>query len=167
MKPFLKVVKDSTKHLKSAIKALQQKETLVGIPSTTDKRTDENGEITNAALLYIHEHGSDIQNIPARPVLAIGIRNAQEAIALEYAKLAKAVLTKGGNAYDTYYERVGMIASQSVKKVFNEQDGLEPLAESTLEQRKREGFNGDKALIRTGQLRNAITYVVRNKKWRK
>ena len=35
------------------------------------------------------------------------------------------------------------------------------LSDATLETRESEGFKGTKALIVTGQMRNAITYVVK------
>lgn len=160
-KPFLKI-EDFTKAFMESVAALKVMETLVGIPEEDNSR-QEQGEIGNAALLFINNFGSPANNIPARPVMEIGIRNAQDQIAEEMKKAAKNGLKKGPKALAQYYERAGIIASNSVKRAINDQIGIEPPADSTLAARQRAGFKGTKALIVTGQMRNAITYVVRSK----
>lgn len=163
-KTFLKVKSDFTKGLTGAISALQAKSVAVGIPAAETDRDD--GEITNAALLFINNFGSPAQNIPARPVMDIGIRNAKDAITAEFEAFGRAVFTKdvGPQAYDKYYNRIGIIASNSIKAVINSQEGIAPPSEATLANRERKGFKGTKALIETGQLRNAITYVIETKR---
>lgn len=156
-KPFLKI-EDFTKAFMNSVAALRQSETLVGIPEEENKREDEG--IGNAALLFINNFGSPANNIPARPVMEIGIRNAQDDIANEMKRAAIAGLSKGGKAVTQYFERVGIIASNSVKRAINEQIDIESPADSTLKNRESKGFKGTKALLVTGQLRNAITYVV-------
>ena len=163
-KPFLKV-SDFTDSLKNAIAALKDQQTLVGIPSTKDGRKEEDGDqIGNAAILFINEFGSPANNIPARPVMAIGIKKAQPQVTEELKKAAQSALSKGPDGVSAYFERAGIIASNSVKGVINDQEGIEHIAFSTALGRLRKGFKGDKALIVTGQMRNAITYVVRNRK---
>jgi len=113
--------------------------------------------------LAINHFGSEAAHIPPRPVLTTGIRNAQKAIAEEFKKAAIGALSKGSSALETYYERAGTIASNSCKKVINDQEGLKAPSKATLESRKyltATGFKGKKALLVTAQLRNAITYVV-------
>ena len=156
--------KDNSDEINTWIKSLQKGEVLVGIPSSDSDRQPVNGEdpeINNAGILFINEYGSEDGKIPASRPMATGIKNAQEAIAEEFKKCAQAVLTKGPAALSLYYERVGSIASNSVKKVINDQQGFEPPADSTLAARAAEGFKGKKRLIVTGQMRNAITYVVK------
>lgn len=155
------VTKDFTKEFQKIIASFKNDEVLVGIPAEDSDRTD--GPITNAALLAINEFGSPINNIPPRPVMQIGIRNAQDAIGEEFKKAAKEALSNGVPALERYYNRAGLIASQSVKKVINDQEGIAPPAASTLASREARGFKGTKALIVTGAMRNAITYVVRRK----
>lgn len=157
---YLKIT-DFTKAFKESIALLTIKETLVGIPRDESQR--EEGQITNAELLFINEFGSPVNNIPARPVMSIGIRKVRDEIVDEFKACAKAILDKDSSALERYYERVGIIASNSVKNVINNQEGIEHIAFSTALARLRAGFNGDKALVVTGQMRNAITYVVRNK----
>lgn len=162
--PFLKVTNDFTDNFNKIIKRFRNDDVLVGIPQQETKRKDEEaGQINNATLLAINNFGSPVNNIPARPVMKIGILNAQAAIAEQFKNAAKNVLTQGLAALDIYYERVGIIASNSIKKAINDQDGIKEPAASTLAGRKRKGFKGTKALVVTGQMRNAITYVVRVK----
>lgn len=158
-KPFLKV-EDFTGAFMNAVASLRQSETLVGIPEEEDNRQEDDGVIGNAALLFINNFGSPANNIPARPVMEIGIRNAQDAITEEMRKAAKEGLSKGGKAVTQYFDRVGIIASNSVKRAINDQIDIEPPADSTLKNRESRGFKGTKSLLVTGQMRNAITYVV-------
>ena len=84
MKPTLTVTSDFTKEFNDIVKQFKRDAVLVGIPELDSKRKDDDEKpepINNAALLAINEFGSPIQNIPARPVMSIGIRNAQEEIA--------------------------------------------------------------------------------------
>jgi hypothetical protein len=169
--PYMKVTSDFTETFNAAIKRFKNDAVLVGIPQTEDKREEqEKGTIGNAALLAINNFGSPVNNIPARPVMKIGIRNAQEAIAEQFKLAARAVLKEGQSAITKYYDRAGMVASQAIKKAINDQDGIKPPAESTLKARKyltQKGFKGTKALVVTGQLRNAITWVLRGGAWGK
>lgn len=161
-KPTLTVTSDFTDQFNAIMRGLKRDAVLVGIPDTTTEREkDENqGPITNAALLAINNFGSPANNIPARPVMQIGIKLAQDEIAEQFKKAALNALTKGESATDTYYERAGIIASNSIKKVINEQTDIDPPADSTIRNRESKGFKGTKALVVTGQMRNAITYVV-------
>lgn len=154
------VTTDFTDKFNSIIKKFRKDAVLVGIPADDATRKDDD-PINNAALLAINNFGSPLQNIPPRPVMAIGIRNAMGAIAEQMRLAAKNALTKGVAAVFTYYERAGIIASNSIKKAINSQEGIEGPADATLAARKAHGFAGTKALIVTGQMRNAITYVVK------
>jgi hypothetical protein len=137
--PTFQVTIDKTEDFKKIIAGFQRDAVLVGIPEETGERKNdpkEKGEISNAALLAINNFGSPINNIPPRPVMQIGIRNAQAAIAEHFKTMAR--------------------------DVWSNQEGIAGPAASTLASRKSDGFKGTKALIRTGQMRNAITYVVRS-----
>lgn len=163
-KPTLKVTADFTDQFNDMIKRFRNDSVLVGIPADAAAREPEPGEpanINNATILAINEFGSEVQGIPPRPVMKIGIKNAQDAIAEQFKKCAQSSLKVGLSALDVYYERAGIIASSSIKKVINSQEGIQHIAFSTALARLRKGFKGDKALIVTGQLRNAITYVVK------
>jgi hypothetical protein len=159
-KPYLQVTSDFTKEFNDVIKKFKRDAVLVGIPEEDTKR-DEDAPINNATLLAINNFGSPANNIPPRPVMEIGIRKAQPEIIEEFRKGAKAALKDGLSALSKVYNRVGMIAANSIKKAINSQEGIDPPTDATLAARKREGFAGTKSLIVTGQMRNAITYVVK------
>jgi hypothetical protein len=162
MKPKLTVTADFTENFNAIIKRFRHDDVLVGIPEQDSERKDDD-PIGNAALLAINEFGSAVNNIPPRPVMAIGIRKAKDEIAEQFRQAAVNALKQGFAALDTYFERAGIIASNSVKKVINSQEGIKGPSEATLAARKAQGFKGTKALVVTGQMRNAITYVVRGK----
>lgn len=154
------VVEDFTDKFNEIVKGFKRDAVLVGIPQQ-DAERKETDPINNAALLAINEFGSPLNNIPPRPAMAIGLRNAQDAIAEQFKLAAQQALTKGLAALSPAYNRVGLIASNSVKKAINSQEGLAEPSEATLAAREAAGFKGTKALIVTGQMRNAITYVVK------
>ncbi len=159
-KPSLTVTSDFTKDFNDIIKKFKNDAIRVGIPQ--EENTREEDPIGNAAILAINEFGSPTNNVAAWPVMSIGIRNAQDEIAEQLKNAATKALTQGFNAVEAYYNRAGIIASNSIKKVINAQEGLpdgRPM-DSTLAARKSKGFLGTKAMIVTGQVRNAITYVI-------
>lgn len=167
-KPKLTVTSDFTDTFNETIKRFKRDDVLVGIPEAKTNRKEDAPEegdepITNAAILAINVFGSPANNIPSWDVMSIGIRKAKNEIAEQFKVAAKSALTKGFSALDTYWNRVGIIASVSIKKTINEQDGAPDLSERTLAERRARGFKGDKRLIVTGQMRNAITYVTRSK----
>ena len=163
---------DYTKDFKEIVARFKRDAVLIGIPSNDNEREDgesDEGEIGNAAILAINHFGSEEAHIPPRPVLAIGIKKAQPEIAEAFKKAAQDAFKSGAPSLVQSYERVGTIAANSCKRVINDQEGIQKPADSTLAGRKyltKNGFKGTKALLVTGQLRNAITYVV-NSIWGK
>lgn len=160
MKSKIEVTADFTDNFNRIISKFKNDAVLVGIPAEKTNRRDD-APINNATILAINEFGSPMNNIPPRPVMAIGIRNAQAQIADQFKLAAQNVFSKGLAALNMYYNRAGIIASNSVKKAINDQIGFDGPAESTLRARAARGFKGTKSLIVTGQMRAAITYIVR------
>lgn len=160
VKPTLTVTSDFTDDFNEIIKRFKNDDVLVGIPEIDPSRK-EISPINNATLLALNNFGSPANNIPARPVMEIGIRNAESDIAEAFKAAAKNVLSEGLSALLPAYTRIGIIASNSVKKAINSQEGIEGPSPATLKARESHGFKGTKALVVTGQMRNAITYVVR------
>lgn len=157
----VQVTKDDVKKVLANIEAMAGKELLIGIPAEKSPRKGD--PITNASLGYIHENGSPARNIPARPFLVPGVKKATPKAIAAMKKLAGDALTDR-NATDKALNAAGLIAQASVKRQIVSQEGFTPLKAGTLAARKRSGAKGTKALIRTGQLLNSITYVVRGKK---
>ena len=154
------VTRDNAKNVIAAIQDMAKKHVLVGIPSSENGRND--GSIGNAALGAIHENGSGVRNIPARPFLKPGVAAAADQCAKLLKSAAQNAFTDK-SAIDKGLNAAGLVAQASVKKRIVSQEGFTPLKAATLAARKRKGAKGEKALIRTGQLLNSITYVVRKK----
>ena len=158
MTATVKVTVDETKNVLANIKAMLGKQVLVGIPDANAGRKD--GAITNAALGYIHENGSPARNIPARPFLIPGVA-AVKAKTVSILKRAAEDGLENPSAVDKGLNAAGLVAVASVKNRIRNGEGFAPLSEATIAERKRKGAKGTKPLIRTGQLLNSITYVVR------
>lgn len=152
---------DGMNKLKAEIEEFKKKELLVGIPAAEGSRNDTS--VSNAAILYIQETGSPANNIPARPSLRPGVKKVEKRIISELRKGAINVLNGSLEALNIAYMRAGSIAQNSVKATIRAGEGFAPLAPSTIAARKRAGARGTKPLIRTGQLINSVTYVVRPK----
>lgn len=161
MKATLKVTSDFTSQFNDVVRRFKNDEVLVGIPEQESARKKD--EISNAALLAMANFGSPANNIPPWPVMALGIRAAREPIADQFKKAIQNAFKRGLPALDIYYNRAGILASNSIKKIINAQIEVPPdkPSKSTLASRKSRGFKGTKYWLVTGQMRNAITYVLR------
>lgn len=158
----INIVKDDVQKLLKNIEAIASKSVLVGIPS--EKKERKEGDITNAEIGFIHEYGSPMRNIPARPFLVSGVKASAERVS----KILKAYASDALNdasTIDKGLHAAGLIAQSQIKKQIVSQEGFVPLSSTTLKARAAKGFKGTKALIRTGQLLNSITFVVRKKKY--
>ncbi len=163
-KPSLKVTSDFTDKFKETMSRFKHDAVLVGIPEEKTTRKDD-APMGNAAILALNHFGSPAQNIPARPVLSIGMRNAKDEVAEQMKLAAREALTQGPRALEYRYDRAGFIAAAACKRVINEQDSIQEPSPATLRARKyltKAGFKGEKALLVTGQVRNAITHIVRS-----
>jgi hypothetical protein len=141
--------------IRKSIDRLKKSEVLVGIPAPTTQRRGE--PINNASLLFIQTNGSQLKNIPPRPVLEPSIEANKGIITPHLGAAAKAVMDQRPDAAERELERAGMIASNCAKRWFTDpRNNWPPNAPSTVEEK-----GSDRPLIDTGQLRRAITYVVR------
>jgi len=179
VKSASKKLMDRTAKIAKDLDRLTRENVLVGVPGKTDKRKE--GEVTNATLAFIHDQGSPAQNIPARPFMKPGIKAVQKQITSILRAGAMDVLSGQSGAAERALNKAGLTASSSIKNVINE--GIAPpLKWSTVKGRLRNkiavkgakaalAHGGDmpdmadaKPLVATGQLRNSITYVIRDKK---
>ena len=173
------------KALMDRIKQLSSQKVCVGVPDEDAERKDSN--VSNADLIYIHthgvrppnvraemqtnldkgkkysvalqmyihEHGSFAYQVPPRPVIEPAIENSKGDIGELLGEAAK-VAADGENTKKAL-ESVGEEAQQDVQDWFtNSKNGWAPNAESTVKKKK-----SDKPLIDTGELRKAITFVIR------
>jgi hypothetical protein len=158
------VTKDATSSLLKDIKRLTQTQVLVGVPDTTSGRQDPGQPITNASVGYINEFGSPARNIPARPHLIPGVRDAMaDTIPRIMQKGAERVLAGQSDAVDKTMNGVGLTAQAAVRRKIT--DVLSPpLAPRTLAGRQARGHKGETPLIDTGQYLRSITHVLRRGK---
>lgn len=133
-----------------------KKKVHVGVPSGGHR---DDGEFSNADIMAISEYGSPVNNIPPRPVMTLGLEKCQAQVLDELKRGAERALS-GEDTTDETLNRVGMIASNTIKKVIDQQDGIEPISYYTLLARLSKGFEGDKALLVSGQFRNSITWKI-------
>lgn len=157
----VKVTKDGLPKVLRSIQQLALQEVLIGIPATTTDRKDAQ-PINNATIGYIQESGSPANNLPARPFLVPGVQNSLPAATEQLKKGAQEALRGNADGADKRVNAAGIVAQNAVREQINS-NIPPPLAESTLEGRRRRGRTGEIPLIDTGQLRNSITYVIRKK----
>lgn len=187
--PGVTITRQNLQEVLAGVKALASSEVLVGFPQDTTERDAEPGDdpekrdITNAALGYIHDNGVPEVGIPARPFMIPGIRAAQPQVE-QYLEGALSAAAQGKVAVaEGQLHAAGMAAKLAIQKKINE--GIPPpLSEYTLKKRaargggslvakaaQRELDNRDKGLppaldvakplVDTGQMRNAVNYVIR------
>ncbi len=178
---------DNFKKLTQSVEALTNTQVMVGVPD--DKSGRREGEINNAELAYIHDKGAPEAGIPARPFMEPGIKAVQAQIVTEMQNAGKAILNGGkfgsAKSVEGYLNRIGIICVRSIRAKITA--GIAPeLAPSTIRGRiyrikgkaRRKKIRAELAsgtpasrqngaegvftpLVVTGQLRNAITYVLR------
>lgn len=165
MTTSIKIVRDGLPSLKAALASLAEGHVLVGIPAENAGREidpEDPEPIGNAALGYIHEHGSPAANIPARPWLRPGVDDAREEIVRRYRTGAQAIIEGRLSDADQVHHAIGQVAAAAVKRRIVDGD-FAPLAPATIAKRKARGRKSEKPLTDTGQMRNAVTYVVRSR----
>lgn len=178
---------DRVRAVLGGITSLIQKDVLVGIPETVGQR--ENEPVNNATLGYIHEFGAPAANIPARPHLLPGIRAVQDRIIGQFKLATNAALSGEGSKTDGFLDRAGVIATNSVKQRLRS-NIPPPLKPATIRGRKysrgtksrragekeylaliaqgaepgsAQSAAGIVALVNTGQLLRAYTWVLRRR----
>lgn len=161
------VVRDNTKALDEILKELGSHQVLIGIPAETAER--DGGPISNAAIGYILETGAPEQNLPARPFLHPGVASARDDIAkvarntLVQALALRGSTSESARAIQNGLAQMGLVAANAVCRRIDTGD-FAPLAPSTIYRRQRRANaprSGEKPLVDSGQLRSAVTYVVR------
>lgn len=126
----------------------------IGVP--TSKNGMHEGGINMATLLALHVLGAPSRGIPQRdPLRPPLIANAQRYSDLLALGLKNALAN--GTDPKLVYEKIGIVATNDVKDYFIT-GNFKALSEKTI---KAKGSS--KPLIDSGELRNSITYEVRQK----
>lgn len=158
-KTGLTVVADHVAQLAEGLALLARLRVSVGVPEDKGPRK-EGADITNAALLYIHENGAPEVGIPARPTLKPGIKDARQEIERRLRLAGTAAMDGKPQSVRNQFAAAGQAGASAVKARINS-NTPPPLAPATLAARKRRGVKRTNTLVDTGQMRNAVTYVVR------
>ena len=183
--PNLTVTGRGLQDIAADLRLLADLELLVGVPEDKSQRDDpDSKDITNAALLYIHENGMPEQNIPSRPSMGPAMAENQDLITDSLSGIARKVVRGEPAALEIGYQRLGVRLVSAIKNKIN--DGVPPpLADSTLRQRARKGTPGGrigakaelerrakgeapgtdlaKPLVATSEMRESVTHVIRKK----
>lgn len=165
----LNIIADHMAKVTAGIDLLATTRVMVGVPE--DEASRQDGAMTNAALAYIHDNGAPEANIPARPFMRPGIARAQADIANYHKAAGELVFHGKPEAARKALMAAGQAAVNSIRATISE--GIPPpLAQATVD-RRRIRSKGSKyrrkatgpadvtPLVDTGQMRNAITYVIR------
>lgn len=158
MKNGVTVVTDKLAAVVAGIEALVSYRIMVGVPSDRAGRRDL--AIDNAALAYIHDNGAPEVGIPARPFMLEGVNDVRDRIVEQQEHAAEAALDGKPDKVEQFYHRAGLIAQAGIRAKIT-RGPFVPLKPATLAARRRRGRKGTRPLIDTGQLRNAISYVIR------
>lgn len=152
----IKVRKDIYKQVKKKLLDFSKQDLLIGVPQEKTQREGNERSITNAELMFIHTNGSPARNIPKRPTIEPTIDENKAKITEKFKNAVNKILQNKGDGKDDL-EKLGLWIVNKVKARF----GSDELAENAPSTIAKKG--SDRPLIDTGQLRNSVTYVIRNK----
>jgi len=148
--------------IEAALKQLADSVALVGIPEDEARRQD--GEITNASLLYIHTNGSPLAGLPARPLIEPALENSKEQLGDVLQEAAASAFEGNAQMAMQGLEKAGLAGQRAVQLWFDNPDNMWDKNRGAVEEAKiAKGSNPPKPLIDTGELRRAITYAVRKR----
>lgn len=154
---------DNFRSVAVAIRFLAETRVMAGVPSTKTARSD--GPINNAQLMYIHENGAPEVNIPPRPVVLPAIASIKLDLRNDFEKAGQYAMDGKLSAVERLYNAIGLRAQNAMQARIVAGPFI-PLKPATIAARKRDGFRGEKPLIRSGKLKASLTYVIRKIPWR-
>lgn len=184
----VEITLDNVSKVFASINELVNAKVLIGIPESNNHREDD--PINNATIGYIQEFGSPATNIPARPFLVPGVQKAESAALVQLRKAADASLDGKPKVADQALNDAGIVGMNAARREIGS-NIPPPLAPATIRARKyargtksrrasedqyldaiasgtppadAQAQAGIISLVNTGQLRNAITYVVKRGK---
>ena len=151
----MKSLKDVVQQIFDPFSILSKFRLEIGVFTLKTKRKIQVG-ITNAELMFIHENGSPIRNIPARPVLQLTIDYVnQNLLQNSIDKCVKIILDKNADEQliRQELEKLAIRIENYARKLIYSNDGrLAPNAPSVARAK-----GGNHPLFNTGQLARSIT----------
>lgn len=145
------------KEIYDAVKKLPEYQIEIGVISIHSKRKEKvRIGLTNAELMFIHENGSPLRHIPARPVLQMTLDYAnRELLQPTIAKCIDAFLDSSlkESAIERELNKLCIRMENYAREIIYSNDGrLAPNAPSVAAKKK-----GNHPLFDTGQLARSIT----------
>lgn len=145
------------KEIYDAVKKLPEYQIEIGVISVHSKRKEKvRIGLTNAELMFIHENGSPLRHIPARPVLQMTLDYAnRELLQPTIVKCIDAFLDSGlkESAIEQELKKLCIRMENYAREIIYSNDGrLAPNAPSVAAKKK-----GNHPLFDTGQLARSIT----------
>ena len=142
---------------KRLLDSLSEYVILIGVvqKDTTRKKVVASVGLTNAELMFIHENGSPMRHIPARPVLEMTIKHAADEMFDEVLNTCVEGILSDWTQADVEKElkKMCMRMETYARKIIYDNDGrLAPNAPSVAAKKK-----GNHPLFDTGQLARSIT----------
>lgn len=142
---------------KKLLDSLSEYVILIGVvqKDTTRKKVVASVGLTNAELMFIHENGSPMRHIPARPVLEMTIKYAADKMFDEVINTCVEGVLEGWTQTDVENElkKMCMRMETYARKIIYDNDGrLAPNAPSVIAKKKT-----NHPLFDTGQLARSIT----------
>ena len=149
------VKEDFDKVLKTELAKLSNYAIEIGVITSHSVRKITVG-VTNAELMFIHENGSPIRNIPSRPVLQMTIDYANKSLLNEaISKATDEFINSDFNilAFEKELNKLCMRMENYAREIIYSNDGrLTPNAPKVAAKKK-----GNHPLFDTGQLARSIT----------
>lgn len=145
---------DVSEGLRKYLASIPEYQIQIGVFSTKTKRkTTYNVGITNAELMFIHENGSPLHHLPARPVLKMTIKYGNTLIKSVMQKALKAYVEVGEQGLEKELNKMCVRMENYAREIIYSNDGrLAPNAPSVAARKK-----GNHPLFDTGQLARSIT----------
>lgn len=145
---------DIGKSLNRYIKNIPEYVIQIGVFSTKTKRTQKyNVGMTNAELMFIHEKGSPLRSLPARPVLNMTLSYGNTLLKSTMEKGFEAYLKDGTPGLEIELNKLCIRMENYARQIIYSNDGQ--LAANAPSVAKRKG--GNHPLFDTGQLARSIT----------
>lgn len=167
-KPLLTIEQHVSGKLNDALKSLQRKALYVGIAKDSELDSRGSDEPSNSHLGFIHEFGSPMENIPARPFLVPGVKDDMNRIKRGMGNAMRFALNGDEERCDAALEATAINAASAVKNYMATAD-FAPLSPVTIQRRResrqtqsmrKEEKDMDSSLIKplidTGTLQRAI-----------
>lgn len=165
MSDLVKILKEVIDESTSTISHLNDYAFEIGIISdhTTRKKSKRKSklklkkskDITNAELMFIHEHGSKLKHIPKRPVLGMTLNYAKTyLLPKEIPRLIDNCIDKHWdiNTLEKELKKIAIKLQNYARWIIYQSDKLAPNKKSTIRAKK-----SDRPLLNTGQLARSIT----------